>query len=988
MSDQIVINVVQEAPANINVSDASQNINLNPLTLNQGIINHSVTHQSGGSDELLHNLLGGLNGGQSGYYYHLSSGQYFNLVTGSVVRPSETGNFITTSQTGAFYPLSNPSGFITGVDLSAYVTGDVVRPSQTGNFITTSQTGAFYPSSNPSGFITGLDTSAYVTGDVVRPSQTGDFYPRSNPSGFITGIDLSAYVTGDVVRPSETGSFITASQTGAFYAASNPSGFITGVDLSSYATQAYVTGASGSLQIQITNLGNQTGSYVLNSQTGNFITVGQTGAFYPNSNPSGFITGVDLSNYSTISYTTGISGGLQLQINALSLQTGSYALQSQTGSFLTTGAADNRFVSSSGNQTIYGTKSFSNDVYINRLYVTGSETIVATNNFSVQSPYVILNLTGGAVDGGIFFVTGSGLTGVNDLGPIIGFDHSTNFKFGISTRASDLSSLPTIGSVEQINALSGYLDPKITTLNNQTGSYALKSETGSFITTSQTGAFYAASNPSGFITGVDLSDYSTVDYATGISGSLQSQISLLESEVVYLTGNQNISGEKLFLQRPLVNGTGVMLSGEIIVQNFLPISGGSLNGNLTVSGSISATGSISSSSGIVVDNNRSISVRNNAGVSRSVAYMDPFNTMFIGVGAQGNIIIQPTQNTAIGSVIGNPASKLTIHGNASIGTSYSNIAAPTNGLIVAGNVGIGTSSPTERLAVSGNISASGTINGTNLVYNTGDQTIAGIKTFSNNIIGNGTLNTLPNQTAASTDQTCIATQVMTTPFPTFGGPPPMYKIFEDFPVQNANSSYIGTHGWYYAGAISNPAFATTSGALCYGAVTLTTAATSGASANIRLVTNGTNAVGGYMHALFAIPDPTNATFFMGFQGGGTTDSVQYTTLSGGWIVSKFTNPGFINNFIASGLLSGGNFTSGTRYKVSWGRPSDTTTTVHIASAPWNSAVWTTFYNGTISHSSWRGGFAQIQPYFGIAAESASARSVIVDYIGMEFTTQR
>jgi len=828
MSDQIVINVVQEGPTNVNVNDTGENIYINPITLNQGITNHSVTHQSGGSDELLHNLLGGLNGGQSGQYYHLSSGQYFNLVTGDIVRPSETGNFITTSQTGAFYPRSNPSGYITGVDLSAYVTGDVVRPSETGNFVTTNQTGAFYPASNPSGFITGLDTSVYVTGDVVRPSQTGDFYPRSNPSGYITGVDLSAYVTGDVVRPSQTGNFVTTSQTGAFYASSNPSGYITGVDLSSYATQAYVTGASGSLQIQITNLNNQTGGYVLSSQTGNFITVNQTGAFYPRSNPSGFITGVDLSNYSTISYTTGISGGLQSQINGLNSQTGSYVLQSQTGNFLTTGAADNRFVSSSGNQTVYGTKTFSNDVYINRLYVTGSETIVSTNNFSVQSPYIILNLTGGATDGGIFFVTGSGLTGINDYGPIIGFDHSDKFKFGISTRASDLSSLPTIGSVEQINALSGYLDPRITTLNNQTGSYALKSETGSFVTTSQTGAFYAASNPSGFITGVDLSNYSTIVYTTGISGVLQSQISDLN------------------------NGTGsYALKSE--------------------------TGSF---------------------------------------------------------LTANSADSL-----------YVNV--------------------------------------------TGDENISGVKTFTNNIVGSGASNRIPNQTPASTDSTFIATQVMTTPFPTFGGPPPMYKIFEDFPAQNANSSYVGTHGWYFAGAISNPTGIVSNSNLAYGLIQLTTTASSGASANARLVTNGTNAVSGYMHSLFAIPDPTNITFFMGFAGGGSTDYIQYTPASGGWLTKKTQGGNNVDNMLLITGLSGGNFASGTRYKVSWGRPSATGTAIHIATAPWNVPVWNTIYNNTVTHASWNGGNGQIQPYIGIIVDSgAVAKSIIVDYIGIEFTTQR
>ena len=41
--------------------------------------------------------------------------------------------------------------------------------------------------------------------------------------------------------------------------------------------------------------------------------------------------------------------------------------------------------------------------------------------FGTMDSWLLWNLTGGAVDGGIFFVTGSGLTGVNDNGPIIGF---------------------------------------------------------------------------------------------------------------------------------------------------------------------------------------------------------------------------------------------------------------------------------------------------------------------------------------------------------------------------------------------------------------------------------------------------------------------------------------------------------------------------------------------------------------------------------------
>ena len=80
MSDQIIINITPDPSINISAVDNNEEIDLNALTLNQGLINHSVTHQSGGSDALAHNLLGGLNGGQSGEYYHMTQNQYDNAV--------------------------------------------------------------------------------------------------------------------------------------------------------------------------------------------------------------------------------------------------------------------------------------------------------------------------------------------------------------------------------------------------------------------------------------------------------------------------------------------------------------------------------------------------------------------------------------------------------------------------------------------------------------------------------------------------------------------------------------------------------------------------------------------------------------------------------------------------------------------------------------------------------------------------------------------
>ncbi|MGA0048970.1 MAG: hypothetical protein ACO3GY_07105 [Flavobacteriaceae bacterium] len=290
------------------------------VSIGEGIPKHAVTHAPGGSDSL------------EAYYATTGSLAYVSGLTTGIGNTGYLTGYVTKSETGIFYPASNPSGFITGVDLSNYVTGNVVRPSETGSFIT--------------------------------QSETGDFYPNSNPSGYITGVDLSGYVTGDVVRPSETGNFITTSQTGVFYPDSNPSGFITGVDLSSYATQTYVTGVSGYLQQQVNNLNNATGEYVTGSvvrpnETGAFLTTGTADNRYALKSATGnFITTSQTGVFASQTYVNNASGYLQTQVTAINNQTGNFALKSQTGSLLTTGAADGRYVSLTGNQTISGDKTF------------------------------------------------------------------------------------------------------------------------------------------------------------------------------------------------------------------------------------------------------------------------------------------------------------------------------------------------------------------------------------------------------------------------------------------------------------------------------------------------------------------------------------------------------------------------------------------------------------------------------------------------------
>jgi hypothetical protein len=57
----------------------------------------------------------------------------------------------------------------------------------------------------------------------------------------------------------------------------------------------------------------------------------------------------------------------------------------------------------------------------------------------------------------------------------------------------------------------------------------------------------------------------------------------------------------------------------------------------------------------------------------------------------------------VGINLSNPANKLSVNGNAAVGSSYASSTAPTNGLIVEGNVGIGTASSNEKLWVEGTV---------------------------------------------------------------------------------------------------------------------------------------------------------------------------------------------------------------------------------------------------------------------------------------------
>lgn len=273
------------------------------------------------------------------------------------------------SLSNLYYPISNPSGFITGFDSGIYV-----LKSSTGIFATKSEldtSGQFLEQKIADiynfGYITGFDSGNYV-----EKSATGIFATNADlqasgwtlqqqidaiyGSGFITGVDLSLYV-----QKSDTGVFLTNGDLANYYPRSNPSGFITGVDFTPYYLNSNPSGFITQDALDPYLTGFDSGNYVKKSETGIFALVtdlNSTGnTLIDRINTASGTLQNQLDNldslYATDSQLTGLSGQLvgqiaqtgttlQNQINSLynsgfitGFDSGAYVLKSETGIFAT-----------------------------------------------------------------------------------------------------------------------------------------------------------------------------------------------------------------------------------------------------------------------------------------------------------------------------------------------------------------------------------------------------------------------------------------------------------------------------------------------------------------------------------------------------------------------------------------------------------------------------------------------------------------------------
>ena len=184
-----------------------------------------------------------------------------------------SANKMDKSQSAEFYPSNNPSGFIADADLSDFAKKEELTAYQSA--------GDYYSASNPSGFInsdaiTDMATTGFVaevSADItamIPTALTGDYLTKESadklyqPIGDYVEQNELSNVSADItamIPTALTGDYLDkASADKLYYGIDNPSGFITGVDLTPYQT---VTG----------------------------MTAYQTaGDYYSASNPSGFIT--------------------------------------------------------------------------------------------------------------------------------------------------------------------------------------------------------------------------------------------------------------------------------------------------------------------------------------------------------------------------------------------------------------------------------------------------------------------------------------------------------------------------------------------------------------------------------------------------------------------------------------------------------------------------------------------------------------------------
>lgn len=212
----------------------------------------------------------------------------------------QSGEYLSASESSNYYSTSNPSGFLTGVDLTPYQkTADMsayAHESSLSSKLDASASSGFYPTSNPSGFLTAHQSLAgYATESYVDSAVSGKLDVTAS-SQFLTSLPDDLAYTSDVA--SAVSGKMDKSESSSFYPMdNNPSGYLTAhQSLAGYATEQYVdSSVSGKLDATAYD-------------SAEFLLTSQSGMFQPSGNyqPSGdYLSATESANYQLTANMTG-----------------------------------------------------------------------------------------------------------------------------------------------------------------------------------------------------------------------------------------------------------------------------------------------------------------------------------------------------------------------------------------------------------------------------------------------------------------------------------------------------------------------------------------------------------------------------------------------------------------------------------------------------------------------------------------------------------
>ena len=393
-----------------------------------------------------------------------------------------------------------------------------------------------------------------------------------------------------------------------------------------------------------------------------------------------------------------------------------------------------------------------NSVGIGALPNTGTQKLFVSGNFAVSGSSVFsirptVNGTGVLLSGEAatpqnLATTGSTLdTKINSLS---GYVNSSNSNIVFTTGSQTISSVKTFSSGAAVGLASS------ATPSSLNGARGLQFPN---IGGNGDGVIYGAYNGYNKIgIGISPSAGAISDIIEFNPTQILGSVPILALNLIYNTGNQTVSGIKNFISRPTVNNTGVVLSGEAATPANLATTGSTLNTRINnLSGYINSTGSnivfttgnqtitgqkifqdkllvgLTTPDAVTPDNRLQTNSLTIAGVDLTAGGQVPSTVIKGGVflgKSDGSLGILTNSNEVWGPEAFEFAGvnfDVTAYNNMYFTAGY----LPQFWLDTNGNVGIDTAYPTERLEVNGNVL------GNNLVYNTGDQTINGLKSFVN-----------------------------------------------------------------------------------------------------------------------------------------------------------------------------------------------------------------------------------------------------------------